>query len=131
MRARPWLLVGLTLLALPASAAAQKLKPGTWTGSVTAPDTPTLDATFDVRVNGDTTRITMKIAPGEMEFASIKVEADRLSFTFSPGITVRCTLMLKPDKSYAGDCLDDEGGKGVIVMIPPAAGDARPGAGLD
>jgi hypothetical protein len=45
-----------------------------------------------------------------------------LLFTFSPGgTTVSCTLLLRDDKSYSGDCVDPQGGKGVIVMKPPKA----------
>ena len=32
-----------------------------------------------------------------------------------------CTLLLRDDKSFSGDCLDDQGGKGRIVMKPPKA----------
>ena len=117
------LYIGLAALLLPASLAAQKLTAGTWTGTVTPPDGPTLEVTFDVRVSGDTTKITLKGPPGEFPLGDVKVEPTRLLFSFSPGgDTVRCTLLLKEDKSYSGDCLDDRGGKGVIVMRPPKAG---------
>jgi hypothetical protein len=109
------------LLAATPTLSAQKLAPGVWTGTVTPPDGPTISATFDVRVNGDTTQITLKAEPGEFVFADINVSADRLTFTFSPGTVVRCTLLLQEDRSYSGDCSDDGGGKGVIVMKPPKA----------
>ena len=108
-------------LALPASLGAQKLTSGTWTGTISPPDNAALDATFEVRMAGDTTKITLNAGGGRVvEATDVKVEANRLLFTFAPGgTTVRCTLLLRDDKSYAGDCLDPDGGKGVIVMKPP------------
>ena len=107
-------------LAMPASLSAQKLTPGTWTGTISPPDQGALEATFDVRMAGDTTKITLKADGRVIETSGVKVEADRILFSFAPGGTdVRCTLMLRDDKSYSGDCLDAQGGKGVIVMRPP------------
>lgn len=120
MRSLHKTLVGVLTLVMPASLAAQKLTPGTWTGTISPPDQGSLEAVFDVRVSGDTTKITMKADGREIEVSDLKVEATRLLFSFSPGgNTIRCTLVLRDDKSYSGDCLDPQGGKGVIVMKPP------------
>lgn len=109
-------------LVLPASLAAQKIAPGTWTGTISPPDGSALEATFDVRMSGDTTKITLKADGRVIETTDTKVEATRVLFTFSPGGgPIRCTLLLKDDKSYSGDCLDPQGGKGVITMRPPKA----------
>jgi hypothetical protein len=114
------LLVGALILAMPASLAAQKLTPGAWTGTMSPPGNQTMDVTFDVRMSGDTTKITMKADGRAIEVSDVKVEATRLLFSFTPGgDTVRCTLLLRDDKSYSGDCVDAQGGKGVIVMKPP------------
>ncbi len=122
MRAPHRLLISVLALAMPASLAAQKLTAGTWTGTISPPDNAVMNATFDVRLSGDTTKITMKADGREIETANVKVEASRLLFTFSPGgDTIQCTLLLRDDKSYSGDCLDPQGGKGVIVMKPPKA----------
>jgi hypothetical protein len=122
MRSFHRMLIALAALALPATLAAQKLAPGTWTGSIAPPDQSALEATFDVRMAGDTTKITLHIGPNQMDFGDVKVEPNRLLFSFSPGGTVvKCTLLLRDDKSFSGDCLDDQGGKGVIVMRPPKA----------
>lgn len=119
MRALLRLTIAATL-GLPASLGAQKLTPGDWTGTISPPDNAVLDATFDVRMSGDTTKITLKADGRVVEATDIKVESDRLLFTFSPGGNpIRCTLLLRDDKSYSGDCLDPQGGKGVIVMKPP------------
>ena len=111
------------LAAAPLALAGQKLTPGTWTGTVTPPEGGAVSTAFEVRVSGDTTSITMRGEFGEFALDDIKVQPDRLTFTFSPGTTVRCTLMLREDKSYGGDCTDGEGGTGVIVMNPPRAGE--------
>ena len=122
MRSLNRVLIGVLIVVMPASLTAQKLTAGTWTGTITPPDQPALDAAFDVRMSGDTTKITLKVAGQAAEAADVKVEATRLLFTFSPGgTTVNCTLLLRDDKSYSGDCLDPQGGKGVIVMRPPKA----------
>jgi hypothetical protein len=118
MRALHSMLIAAAMV-LPASLAAQKLAPGTWTGTIAPPDQGAQDATFDVRMSGDTTKITLKADGRTIEAANVKVEAKRLLFTFSAGTTISCTLLLKDDKSYSGDCLDSQGGKGVIVMRPP------------
>ena len=120
MRALHSMLVAAALV-LPASLAAQKMAPGTWTGTIAPPNNTAQDATFDVRMSGDTTKITLKADGRVIEAANVKVESKRLLFTFSAGTTISCTLLLKDDKSYSGDCLDSEGGKGVIVMRPPKA----------
>ena len=120
MRSLHRTLVGVLTLVLPASLAAQKLTAGTWTGTITPPNQAALEATFDVRVSGDTTKITLKADGHLIEATDIKVEPKQLLFTFNPGgDAVRCTLLLRDDKSYSGDCLDTSGGKGVIVMRPP------------
>ena len=120
MRSTHKLALALVTLVMPASLAAQKLTAGTWTGTISPPDQGALDASFVVRMSGDTTKITLKADGREIEASDVKVEATRLLFVFAPGdTTVRCTLLLRDDKSYSGDCLDEQGGKGVIVMKPP------------
>ena len=120
MRSTHKMLVGLMTLAMPASLAAQKLTPGTWTGTISPPDQGALEASFVVRMAGDTTKLTLKADGREIEATDIKVEPKQLLFAFSPGgNTIRCTLLLRDDKSYSGDCIDPQGGKGVIVMRPP------------
>ena len=115
------LLIGVAAFALPGSLAAQQMTAGTWTGTVSPPDQGALDATFNVRASGDTTKITINVAGRQFEATGVKIEPKQLLFTFSPGnATVSCTLLLKDDKSYSGNCADPQGGSGVITMKPPA-----------
>lgn len=107
------------LLAAPVSIAAQKLETGTWTGSIATPDGDMIDVTFDVRTSGDTTTITMIGEMGSIPLDNVKVLADRITLSFTPGPVVSCVLMRNEDGSYKGDCTDPDGGKGVLTMIPP------------
>jgi len=113
-------LIGLMTLVMPASLAAQKLTPGTWTGTISPPGQGALDASFVVRVAGDTTKLTLAAGGMEVEASDVKVESTRLLFSWAPGdASVKCTLLLREDKSYSGDCTDEKGEKGTIVMRPP------------
>jgi hypothetical protein len=72
-----------------------------------------LQVTFDVAASGDTTKITMNAGPmGAQLLTDVRVLADRITFKFTPGPVVNCTLMLRPDRSDMGDCLDPDAGKG-------------------
>jgi hypothetical protein len=113
------MLGGVTVLSVPAVVSAQKLTPGTWTGSISPPNGQTINAAFDVKASGDTTLITLKADGREINFTGVKVEADRLLFTFATDAIVSCTLQRKDDKSYSGNCVDGRGGSGTIVMVPP------------
>ena len=122
MRSLHRTLIAVAILVVPASLSAQKLTAGTWTGTISPPDQGALEAAFDVRMSGDTTKITLKADGHAVEATDVKIESNRLLFTFSPGgNSIRCTVLLRDDKSYSGDCLDPQGGKGVIVMKPPKA----------
>ena len=119
MRSLHTVVIGLVAL-MPASLAAQKLTPGTWTGTISPPNENALDASFVVRMAGDTTKLTLQAGGMELEASDVKVESTRLLFSWAPGdATVKCTLLLREDKSYSGDCIDDKGEKGTIVMRPP------------
>jgi hypothetical protein len=113
-------LIGLMTLVMPATLAAQKLTPGTWTGTIAPPNQDAIEASFVVRMAGDTTKLTLMAGGMEVQASDVKVESTRLLFSWAPGdATVKCTLLLRDDKSYSGDCVDDKGEKGTIVMKPP------------
>jgi hypothetical protein len=114
-------LAGLCLLLVaPNALHAQKLQTGTWTGTATSPDGQVYDVTYDVRMSGDTTTISVNAgAEGVYAFANLKILEDRITFNFTPGPTLNCTLMLQEDRSYRGDCIDESGGTGILHMVPP------------
>ena len=119
MRTRFITAVAAAILILPIAAAAQTLKPGTWTGTVQPPGEGVVAVTFDVKVAGDTTSITMNAGEhGSFKLEEVKVAADKLTFKFTPGPVVSCTLAKKEDGSYAGECLDGSGAA-QMTMVPP------------
>jgi enamine deaminase RidA (YjgF/YER057c/UK114 family) len=94
---------------------------GTWTGTITAPEgTPTFDARYHVRMRGDEIRISVRTDAFELGFSDVRVEGDRLLFSFTDAPVVRCTVTLAEDGSYRGGCVDAGGDAEVVVMIPPA-----------
>ncbi len=112
----------LLCAAAPASAqqpAAARLEVGAWTGNVTPPDGMTTAVTYDVAYAGDTLKITIRAGDhGTFETSDVKLEADKLSFSFRPGPLVKCTLN-KKDSGYAGTCIDEEGGVANMDLAPP------------
>jgi len=114
-----WILV-LLVLGAPSTVSGQIMQAGTWTGSITPPNASSVQVTFDVSVAGDSTKITVKGTPaGDLPFNSVRVGADRLTFSFNVPETISCTLMLQQGGGYKGNCLDTDGGTGVIEMVPP------------
>ena len=112
----------LLCVAAPASAqqsATAKLEAGAWTGTVTPPDGMTTAVIYDVAYAGDTLKITIRAGDhGTFETSDVKLETDKLSFSFRPGPLVKCTLSRK-DGGFAGTCLDEEGGVANMVLAPP------------
>lgn len=102
-------------------AEAQKIEAGKWTGTVTSPGEQTpLPVTYDVTVKGDTIGITVNAAEhGSFTFSEVKLADDVLTFWFSPGPRVDCTLTRREDGAFAGTCADSEGGNASMVMVPP------------
>ena len=123
MRTRFITAVAAAILALPIAASAQTLKPGIWTGTVTPPSEGVVAVTFDVKVAGDTTSITLTAGEhGTFKLEDIKVTADKLTFKFTPGPVVSCTLAKRDDGSYAGEC-SDGAEAAQMTMIPPKTED--------
>jgi hypothetical protein len=114
-------------LAVPALAAAQqpaapvKLDVGRWGGTVVTPDGQVVDVTYDVAMNHDTLGITINAGDhGTFAVSNIKLEAGKLSFTFTPGPVVTCNLTRQDSGVYSGDCSDGSGGAAAqMQMVPP------------
>ncbi len=100
-------------------AAPLKLEVGEWTGQVTPPDGQTVNVIYDVTYAGDTLKISIRAGEhGTFEATDIKLEASKLSFKFSPGVSVACVLD-KKELAYAGSCVDDGGGIAIMDLSPP------------
>lgn len=112
------------LLTISSAASAQQAAPakmevGEWTGQVTPPDGQTVNVLYDVAYAGDTLKITIRAAEhGTFETTDVKLEADKLTFKFSPGVIVTCVL-IKKEASYAGSCTDEGGGVATMDLSPP------------
>lgn len=117
------LVAALPLLAFTPAAAQQKLEAGKWTGTVTPPEGATVDVTYDVTVKGDTLGITVSAGDhGSFTFNEVKLNANTLTFWFTPGPRVDCSLNRREDGAFAGSCKDSEGGTATMLMVPPKKG---------
>ena len=109
---------------VPMTAAAQDAPParlvtGTWTGVVTPPD-GSVEVTYDVSYKGDTLSVVLTAGPhGKFTLNDLEHTATKLSFTFTPGPTVVCSLKPNAEGGYAGDCTDDGGLAVPMTMVPP------------
>ena len=116
------ILLSAALPLLAASAAqAQKLEPGKWTGTITPPgEQPAVEVTYDVTVNGDSLSMTINAGEhGSFPASGMKLAAGKLTFAFTPGPPVDCTLTRQDDGAYSGTCKDPQGGIATLVMNPP------------
>lgn len=109
-----------------APAGAQQLVPGTWTGTMTPPNGPAVDVTYEVAVANGAPSVVMRAEDieGEMEFKDIEVEEGQMTFWWEPGVRVDCTLFANESGGFEGKCTDGTGpdGEGHLVMLPPAPG---------
>jgi hypothetical protein len=112
------------LLTLSSAAAAQqtaapKIEVGAWTGQVVQPDGQVTDVIYDIAYAGDTLKITIKAGDhGSFETSDVKLETDKLSFTFTPGPAVVCVLN-KKDAIYSGVCTAEDGSTATMDLAPP------------
>lgn len=120
-----------SLLSLPAAAAAQQPTPapkahlqvGQWTGTVTTPDGNTTDVTYDVSESHDTTSLTLNAAEhGSFKVSDLKFDGMTLTFSFTPGPQVACTLKKQDNNSMTGQCIAEDGSAAQMVMNPPKKG---------
>lgn len=124
MRFSPMLAIAAVALIMPAAAAAQnaKLEVGKWTGTVTTPGGDVVNVVVDVTNTNDTTRLSLNAGEhGTFDARNFKFDGATLSFVFTPGPDVTCTLKKQDSGSYSGDCLDDGGGVAPMVINPPKA----------
>ncbi len=111
------------LLAGASALTAQSLEPGTWAGTITPPGTPSFDVTYEVAADDDSLTITLNSQGDAFRFRDIAVHEDRIEFVWTAGgEEVACKLMKREDGAYEGDCTDEDGVSGQLVMVPPAEG---------
>jgi hypothetical protein len=109
----------LSFAALPALHA-QTLVTGTWTGFIIPPNSESNDVTYEVTSAMDTLKITL-VVPGmsSFPFVRIRFEEKTLVFDWEPGTVVHCKLEPTDERGYKGECVDDSGESGTMVMVPP------------
>jgi len=114
------LLFAACLVLMTGIARAQMLQSGTWTGTVTPPNGPTLDVTYTVTEEGG---VTIHAGEnGSFMFNNLRLEEGHLLFNFSPGNDYRtCNLARQEDGAFTGACSDTNGETGQVVMTPPGA----------
>jgi hypothetical protein len=113
-------LLGLALVALPAVGSAQALKAGLWTGTVIAPEGDETIVTYDVTVNGDSLGIVIHAGEhGDFTAEEARHADGKITFFFSPGIRVNCTLTRTDAGDFSGPCVGDDGATGQMKMVPP------------
>lgn len=109
----------LPLLGSVDTGAAQKLQAGTWTGTVTPPNSNTQQVTYNVAMKADTLTIALSTGQRSFPFSDVKLKDRTLTFWFAPGPRVDCTLQRRADGAYEGPCRDEEGGDARMLLVPP------------
>ena len=124
MRYSALAITAAAMLAATSAASAQQVAPpkmevGEWTGQVTPPEGITVSVTYDVAYAGDTLKITIKAGEhGTFTTYDVKLEAEKLTFKFSPGPEVLCVLN-KKEAGYAGACTEADGSTATMDLSPP------------
>jgi hypothetical protein len=96
-----------------------RLEVGAWTGQVTPPDGGTVNVIYDIKYAGDTLKISINAGEhGTFETTDVKLEVDKLSFKFAPGVAVACVLD-KKESIYAGSCIAEDGTIATMDLSPP------------
>ncbi|HSL69768.1 MAG TPA: hypothetical protein VK864_05970, partial [Longimicrobiales bacterium] len=56
---------------------------------------------------------------GTFTFNEVKLADNKLTFSFQPGVLVKCALTRRADGAFEGQCTDAEGGVAQMLMVPP------------
>ncbi len=111
----------VAVLAYSSEARAQDLADGTWSGTMTQPNASRpLRLEYQVTHVDDDLVIVMLSPMGRMPFSDIEFSDGVLRFTWRPGPLIECQLEPQDDGGYYGDCVDEDGAKGQLRMVPPA-----------
>jgi hypothetical protein len=79
-----------------------------------------MPVTFDVTVLGDSLGIVLHAGePGDFTFENGKFADSTISFSFTPGPKVTCTLKQTQDGSFTGPCIGDDGSEASMTMVRP------------
>ena len=111
----------LPLLGAFGTGAAQQLPVGTWTGTVTPPNDPSVNVTYAVALKGDTLTISINAGEhGTFPVSEAKLTDRTLTFWFMPGPRVECALTRRDDGAYEGTCAEAGSAETAhMLMVPP------------
>lgn len=101
---------------------AQELQAGNWTGTVAAPDGVVIDAVFVVTNTDDVLGIAIQIPEVGVTLETIEPKLEGVELTFEIAMDtdfISCTLRRDDEGAYGGDCVDQDGGTGHMMMTPP------------
>lgn len=113
-------LVGLLVHPHPSSAQ-DGLVNGTWSGTMTQPkDGEVLAIEYHVTHHDGKLAIAIATPMGRFPFSDISLSGGVLRFTWQPGPLIDCQLEPQRDGGYLGDCVDQSGATGQLLMVPPA-----------
>lgn len=112
------------VLMLPGVASAQNTKDalptGKWSGTITPPGAESAPVNYIVKTSNDTVSIIIDAGPhGSFDTSGVVWAAGKLSFSFSPGPKIDCTLTKVEEALYVGECTEGPGRAGRITMVPP------------
>ena len=111
----------LPLLGAFGMGAAQQMPVGKWTGTVTPPNESAVEVTYDVAMKGDTIAITIVAGEhGSFAVNEVRLNERALTFWFTPGPRVDCSLARRDDGAYEGTCTEAGSAETAhILMVPP------------
>lgn len=120
-RSNHWIMLLVALfMASTARLNAQKLEPGTWTGTIVDPGGESADVTYLVAISGDTIQVTMSAPEGHtFSFSKVRFEEGKLLFSWEANTNIDCILNPAESGSYSGTCTDSSGASGQMTMVPP------------
>lgn len=123
---KPSQLAALLLVACVAAAPIpylQQLEEGNWTGTATGPDGMTYDVIYEIKNTEEGQTLTLQVPEAGMAVPAeeLKLEGDKLTFFFAVDMdSIACSLERQDDGSFEGECIDQDGGGGWLVMKPPS-----------
>jgi hypothetical protein len=102
------------------AASAQTIQTGRWPSKFTTPDGQQVDQFVEIARADTAWSITLDVLGiGKFTTEGVKLEEDRLVFSFKPGPVVVCVLKKQENGDYVGACTDDGGGVAPMSMTPP------------
>lgn len=82
-----------------------------------------MDIVWTVAHEDHTIKITLQIPEAGMAFDAQDVELQNDTLTFGLNIEsdeLACVFERQDDGSFAGECIDLDGGSGYVTMVPPS-----------